>query len=188
MALDLLYGYREIVGDDGSFRSLRLLLESCKSLVALYVHFGSIIAYFGGVYNSNVVLSGSVDDRRSTFGYCTLLGGNLVTWRRKKQYVVSRSSVEAEYRTMAQGFCPCSLLGQNSRRIISSQSAIGSASYFQVFILSSRASIDPKYSSIRGLLVQPQEAEELFETISQALLASVDRNCLSGWGGDIFVV
>lgn len=33
-----------------------------------------------------------------------------------------------------------------------------------------------------------QEPEELFETVSQALLASVDRDCLSGWGGHVYVV
>nr|XP_016434951.1 PREDICTED: uncharacterized mitochondrial protein AtMg00810-like [Nicotiana tabacum] len=45
----------------------------------------------------------SIDDRRSTSGYCTLVGGNLVTWRNKKQSIVARSSAEAEYRAMAQG-------------------------------------------------------------------------------------
>ena len=49
--------------------------------------------------------AGSIDDRRSTSGYCTLVGGNLVTWRSKKQSVVARSSAEAEYRAMAQGVC-----------------------------------------------------------------------------------
>ena len=34
-----------------------------------------------------------VTDRRSTSGYCTFIGGNLVTWRRKKQLVVTRSSM-----------------------------------------------------------------------------------------------
>ncbi|CAL8141056.1 unnamed protein product [Prunus armeniaca] len=49
--------------------------------------------------------AGSVTDKRSTFGYFTFVGGNLVTWRSKKQKVVSRSNAEAEYRGMAQGVC-----------------------------------------------------------------------------------
>lgn len=49
--------------------------------------------------------AGSINDRKSTSGYCTLLWGNLVTWRSKKQSVVSRSSAEAEFRAMARGVC-----------------------------------------------------------------------------------
>ena len=49
--------------------------------------------------------AGSVTDRRSTTGYCSFVGGNLVTWRSKKQSVVARSSAEAEFRAMAQGVC-----------------------------------------------------------------------------------
>ncbi|CAL8132823.1 unnamed protein product [Prunus armeniaca] len=48
---------------------------------------------------------GSQTDRRSTSGYFTFVGGNLVTWRSKKQNVVARSSAEAEYRGMAHGVC-----------------------------------------------------------------------------------
>ncbi|XP_028053834.1 uncharacterized protein LOC114258152 [Camellia sinensis] len=48
---------------------------------------------------------GSVTDRRSISGYCTFVGGNLVTWRSKKQNVVVRSSAEAEFRVMTQGVC-----------------------------------------------------------------------------------
>ena len=44
-------------------------------------------------------------DRKSTSGYCTYVWGNLVTWRSKKQSVVSRSSAEAEFKSMANGIC-----------------------------------------------------------------------------------
>ena len=50
----------------------------------------------------------SVDNHRSTSRYFTFRGGNHVTLRSKKQPVVARSSVEAEYRSMA--FKVCELL------------------------------------------------------------------------------
>ncbi|KAK3013501.1 hypothetical protein RJ639_010094 [Escallonia herrerae] len=49
--------------------------------------------------------AGSITDRRSTSGYCTYVWGNLVTWRSKKQSVVSRSSAEAEFRAIALSIC-----------------------------------------------------------------------------------
>ena len=49
--------------------------------------------------------AGNTNDRRSISGYCTFVGGNLVTWRSKKQNVVARSSAEAELRALALGIC-----------------------------------------------------------------------------------
>ena len=55
------------------------------------------------VVYTNSDFAGSRVDCRSTSGYCTFLGGNLVTWRSKKQSVVSKSSTEAEFRAMSKG-------------------------------------------------------------------------------------
>ncbi|XP_022774064.1 uncharacterized protein LOC111316344 [Durio zibethinus] len=54
--------------------------------------------------------AGLIEDRRSTFGYCTKVWGNLVTWRSKKQSIVARSSTKTEFRALAQGTCELILL------------------------------------------------------------------------------
>ncbi|GJX25897.1 putative ribonuclease H-like domain-containing protein [Tanacetum coccineum] len=47
--------------------------------------------------------AGDKGDRRSTLGYLTLVGRNLVTWRSKQQKVMALSSAEAEFRGIARG-------------------------------------------------------------------------------------
>lgn len=58
-----------------------------------------VVAYTDSDY------AGEIEGRRSTAGYFTFVGGNLVTWRSKKQNIVTRSSAEAEFRGMADGIC-----------------------------------------------------------------------------------
>ncbi|KAG7556913.1 Integrase catalytic core [Arabidopsis suecica] len=53
-----------------------------------------IVGYCDADYN------GDRNTRQSTTDFCTFIGGNLVTWKTKKQKVVSCSSAEAEYRAM----------------------------------------------------------------------------------------
>ena len=56
--------------------------------------------------------AGCSSTRRSTSGFCILLGESPVSWKSKRQWVVARSTAEAEYRSMALTICEVMWLRQ----------------------------------------------------------------------------
>ncbi|XP_057505574.1 uncharacterized mitochondrial protein AtMg00810-like [Actinidia eriantha] len=72
-------------------------LKTCPGLGLFYKSgVQSGLSYF-----TDADYAGSKSDRRSTSGFCTFCGSHLISWKSKKQAVVSRSSAEDEYRAMA---------------------------------------------------------------------------------------
>ena len=53
-----------------------------------------LLAYSDADYGSDPT------DRKYVTGFCIFLGDSLISWKSKKQSIVSQSSTEAEYRAM----------------------------------------------------------------------------------------
>ncbi|KAJ6681627.1 PROTEASOME SUBUNIT ALPHA/BETA [Salix koriyanagi] len=64
---------------------------------------------------------------------------------------------------------------------------IGAKELAKDFVVAGSAS-ESLYGACEALFKPDMEPDELSEVVSQALLASVDRDCLSGWGGHIYIV
>ncbi|RVW70033.1 Retrovirus-related Pol polyprotein from transposon RE2 [Vitis vinifera] len=89
----------EPLGDPGRYRDfhwdavIRILryIKSTPGQGVLYENRGhtQVVGY------TDTNWADSPTDRRSTSGYCVFIGGNLISWKSKKQDVVTRSSAEA---------------------------------------------------------------------------------------------
>ncbi|GKC94345.1 ribonuclease H-like domain-containing protein [Tanacetum coccineum] len=74
-------------------RILRYVCGTLTSGLQLYSSTtSSLVAY------SDADWAGCPTIRRSTSGYCVFPGNNLLSWSSKRQFTLSRSSAEAEYR------------------------------------------------------------------------------------------
>ncbi|KAK1293260.1 Proteasome subunit beta type-3 [Acorus calamus] len=78
-------------------------------------------------------------------------------------------------------------LGEKDEPFICTMDSIGAKELAKDFVVGGTAS-ESLYGACESMYKPNMEPDELFETISQALLASVDRDCLSGWGGHVIVV
>ena len=78
-------------------------------------------------------------------------------------------------------------LNEKNEPFLSAMDLIGAPVFTNDFVVSG-TSTPNLYGMCETLFKPDMEPEELFETISQCLLASVDRDALSGWGAVVHVI
>ncbi|GKA23034.1 ribonuclease H-like domain-containing protein [Tanacetum coccineum] len=82
------------------FAALKCILRYVRGTVDFGLHL-YVFATTSLVVYTDADWAGCPSTRRSTSGYCVFLGDNLLSWSAKRQHTISRSSVEAEYRGVA---------------------------------------------------------------------------------------
>ncbi|XP_019455174.1 PREDICTED: uncharacterized protein LOC109356303 [Lupinus angustifolius] len=86
---------------DGAKRISRYL----KGTISMGVFFSSAGTNFNIKGYTDSDWGGCPDTRRSVSGYYFYIGNTLISWKSKKQQVISRSFVEAEYKAMTLPTC-----------------------------------------------------------------------------------
>jgi 20S proteasome subunit beta 3 len=78
-------------------------------------------------------------------------------------------------------------LAENGKPFVSGSDLIGATVKADDFVVSGTCTGN-LYGMCETLFKPNLEPDELFETLAQALLASVDRDALSGWGGVVHII
>ena len=81
------------------FTNLKRILRYVKGTMSMGLSFLNVTDCTLRAYSD---WAGCSSTRRSTGGFCTFLGQNLISWSSQKQPTVSKSSTEAEYRTLSE--------------------------------------------------------------------------------------
>lgn len=101
--------------------------------------------------------------------------------------LVSSTLYEKRFGPYFVGPIVAGLDSKTSKPFICGFDLIGCIDFAKDFIVSGTAT-DQLYGMCESLYEPDLEPEDLFETISQALLNAVDRDALSGWGAVVYVV
>lgn len=78
-------------------------------------------------------------------------------------------------------------LDANNKPFLSAMDLIGAPVYTDDFVVSGTCTGN-LYGMCETLYKPEMEPDELFEALAQSLLASVDRDALSGWGGVVHII
>lgn len=76
---------------------------------------------------------------------------------------------------------------EKDKPFICGMDLIGAPVYTDDFIVTGTTS-EELYGVCEAMYKPDMDSEELFETISQCLLAAMDRDCLSGWGAMVHIM
>lgn len=87
-------------------------------------------------------------------------------------------------------FCAPVIAGLNSKTnepFLCTTDLIGAIEFSKDFVVGGTAT-DQLYGMCESLFEPDLEPEDLFETISQALMNAVDRDPISGWGAVVYII
>ncbi len=81
----------------------------------------------------------------------------------------------------------CGLEGPDNKPFISALDSLGCSVFTKDYAVVGTAESE-LYGTCETLYRPDLEPEDLFETLSQCLLAATDRDCLSGYGGVVYIL